>query len=404
MSRSEDLFKVNVMTNYHWQERLNLIQVLARWVCDNLNPNVKFEGSNSHLKKATAEGKLAKAFQYVYEYMAVGKMFHPSEKFDPLFTRAKYQDESMKIQLNRGKYPEFQSLVLGKVIAMHAQFERNKRTYKPVSWAVLEHGMSEQNKALMTRLRMHLCAQANEKNIRADWVTQQMIGLVLRYKCMGAFSNNLHGSIPDTWKEALGDDWVECFASPFNHKFDKYYSIYEQDKPFGSMGNFFSMISQNGGALPLCGKYEINPPWNNQMYEAVQRILAKTLPSDTPIEAIIVGPNWRDTEWIPGITGLIPDNPSYTDHSFKGVHVKEYQNDLTHEKFTLNTVYWVFSQKGIAQDVLETLDLPRPKTMISSGQEDTNEEDQHNKLLALFDSIIRGPGGARPTTRAKTSW
>ena len=196
LDKSSELFPVNEMTNYHWQERLNLIQVLAKWVCENLNPNtVKFEGSNSHLKKTRVEGRMAKAHQYVYEYLAVGKMFHPGEEFDPLFTLAEYQDESMKIQLAPGKYPEFQKLVLETVLAMHKKIERNKETFEPVSWASLEKDMSKENLVVMERLRGQIRAQDRS----AEWVEQQMIGLVLRYKCMGAFSDNLHGSIPEIW-------------------------------------------------------------------------------------------------------------------------------------------------------------------------------------------------------------
>jgi len=187
-----------------------------------------------------------------------------------------------------------------------------------------------------------------------------MIGLVLRYKCMGAFSDNLHASFPSYWMDVLGKNFVECFASPFNHKFEKYYSIYEQDRVFGSLGNFFSMVEQNNGILPLCAKYEINPPWNNQMYEKVQEILSKTFRQGTPVEAIVAGPSWTKTSWIPGLTRLIGSNPKYTENSFRGEKVMEYYNDMQGKKIPLKTVYWVFSVTGLPEGVLKRLNLDKP--------------------------------------------
>jgi hypothetical protein len=98
-----------------------------------------------------------------------------------------------------------------------------------------------------------------------DWIEDQMTGLVLRYKCMGGFGDNLHGSVPSNWASAMGADWAECFALQLNHKFNMYYSIFDQDKVFGSRGNFFLYMHGMRNVLPD-GKYEINPPWNNQMF------------------------------------------------------------------------------------------------------------------------------------------
>ncbi len=91
-----------------------------------------------------------------------------------------------------------------------------------------------------------------------------MVGLVMRYKCIGGFSDNMHGSVPRAWNDALGvGKYVECLASLFNHKFERYYSMYEQYQIFGSLKNLFSMIRQNGVMLPDNGKYKLNLPWNN---------------------------------------------------------------------------------------------------------------------------------------------
>jgi hypothetical protein len=351
------IFLVNRETNKQWNQRLELINGLANWVCSNLNPvPVKWDESNSHLKKSTEEGKLTKAYQYVYEHLAVGKMKFPLERVDPLFTQELFQDDSMIAQLTPGEYPEFQRKIRAALRTLRASPPDDTE----ITWASLQTGMSPATHGVVDRLRKELCERVDEPDIECDWVDQEMIGLVLRYKCMGAFSNNLHGSVPSSWMDELGNQYVECFASPFNHTFDKYYSIYEQDKVFGSMGNFFAMIELNSGRLPAGGKYEINPPWNNQMYERLEEILDVTLACQAPIEAIIVGPKWTKTSWIPGITSLILGNPNYARNSFKGQRELWYINDMTGTPFKQKTVFWVFSRYDIGDTVLNKLQLSRP--------------------------------------------
>jgi hypothetical protein len=113
-----------------------------------------------------------------------------------------------------------------------------------------------------------------------------MIGLVLRYMCLGAFDSNFHGSVPQSWAQEL-PGFVECFASPFNHKFRTYYTMFEQDRDFGSSGNFFVMLERKGGILPP-GRYEMNPPWMNAMYERLQEVI-KQYDKELALSDIILG-------------------------------------------------------------------------------------------------------------------
>jgi hypothetical protein len=364
------IFAVNRETNSHWILRHRIVSDLSYWVARHLNPEtVMWEGSISHVKKSTPEGRLVKAHQYVYEHLAVGKMKYPNERVDPLFTASSYNDHSMISQLIPGSYPCFQRNVKTALTYLHKHLHECCPNDPENSWEHVKSTMSPENLKIMDQLRVDLCRHTNNsvsrprKRIAAtdDWVDQQMVGLVLRYKCMGAFSDNLHGSVPACWLKELGPEYVECFASPFNHKFDRYYSIYQQDTVFGSLGNFFSMISQNDGKLPDFGKYEINPPWNNQMYQQVQKILKRTLlQRDVNIEVIIVGPNWSDTKWIPGITELLDLNPSYKHGSFGNDGRMQYINDMKAKNFHQKSVYWVFSRRGIPDHVLDILHLNRP--------------------------------------------
>ena len=352
-----DIFAVNHDTNKQWRYRLALVEELAGWVFDNLNSvHASWDGRQKGVdKKNTSEGRRTKSRQYVYEHLAVGKMLYPTEGMDPLFTCAEFDDDSMILQLSPGKYPEFRA----EVREMYARLQRfDPSSEANVTWATLENnGMNETTRVNVHRLRVELCERWHEQDIHSDWADRQMVGLVLRYKCMGAFSDNLHGSVPDSWSRGLSLEYVECFASPFNHKFERYYSIYEQDRIFGSQGNFFTMVQQNCGMLPDFGKYEVNPPWNNQMYEQVYRIMRKTMQYQVMIEAIIVGPNWRDTRWIPGITSLIENPGYYAQHSFHHAKVLMYVNDNTGLLFGQDTVFWVITQAPLERDLLESLKL-----------------------------------------------
>ena len=366
------IFTVNRETNSHWLLRLRLVEDLSNWVFRHLNPHaVTWEGSKSHEKKDTVEGRLAKAHQYVYEHLAVGKMEFPLERVDPLFTRSQFDDHSMISQLIPGSYPVFQRNVQAALTYLHDNLDKCCPDDCESSWDHIQSKMSPETLQTMHEVRRDLCDRATtSENSRShrkrvevteEWTDQQMVGLVLRYKCMGAFSDNLHGSVPACWLRELGPEYVECFASPFNHKFNKYYSIYEQDKVFGSLGNFFTMISRSNGMFPDHGKYEINPPWNNQMYEKVRDILRETLSRrNVDIEAIIVGPNWSKTAWIPGITALLTINRDYKYSSFGNDGRIQYMNDIKGMNFTQKSVYWVFSRRGIPDKVLDLLHLSRP--------------------------------------------
>jgi hypothetical protein len=123
----------------------------------------------------------------------------------------------------------------------------------------------------------------------ANWTEDQMTGLVLHYKYVCGFGDKLHGSVSSEWAAALGTDWVEYFASPFNHKFNVYYSVLAHDRvfKFGSKGNFSGLICGRDNVLSA-GNNKINPPWNNQMFETVHQIMRVSMDRRGYILAIIV--------------------------------------------------------------------------------------------------------------------
>ena len=341
-------YQVTRDENKAWYKRLHVVNKLAEWVFINLDMS-KREAIESDARRK------AKAYQYVYEHFAVGKLFHPVEHRDPLFTYGVVEDESMINMLKPGQYPEFQ--VQYRILLREFEGFVPDDGTRPVTMQDVDTNLDSAAKAKISLFREQL--KRDYKGLSRAWYDDQLIGLIIRYNCIGGFSDNLHASVSNTWSEEL-PDFVECFASPFNHKFETYFSVFEKDKLFGSQGSFFVMIHEQGGILPS-GKYEINPPWNNQMYDEMVTILDRSMPTND-IQAIIVGPNWEDATWCnQGFNNLIQSCHEYTENSFKNVNVIGYVNDATSRPLYLKTAYWVISKAPMNESVLSKLSLFNPK-------------------------------------------
>ena len=325
-----NVFAVNKTTNKQWWYRLRLVHELANWVFQHLDSRHATWGKSLD-KKATPEGRRTKAMQYVIEHMALGVMLFPLERADPLFTEKEYEDESLQLQLEPGTYPAFRAQVEKKIERLRAFDPASRET---ISWDEATNGINE---AAIARLEQLWTRLERKRKLSESQIEQEMIGLVLRYKCMGGFENTFHGSVPAEWGQRLAD-YHECFASPLNHKFKTYYSMFEQDKVFGSNGNFFAAVQENRGILPS-GYYEINPPWMNASFEMVARILKRSINKGSRITTIMVGPCWKDTRWIPALKSLVEELP----HSHSGIANLLYSQDMNGETFKLKTIYWVIS-------------------------------------------------------------
>jgi hypothetical protein len=343
------VYFVNQETHQQWLKRRELVEELAKWVLAHLDLSKR--GS-----KETLDRRLDKAYQYVYEHFAIGKMKHPVEMKDPLFTFEMYNDESMDNMLVAGLYHEFQAQMQN-VIQKFQAFCPDKN--KIVTFEDSLVGLSAANVTKIQQVREEL--EKLHPNQESTWIENQMTGLVLRYNCMGAFSDNLHASVLSNWASNL-NGFLECFASPFNHKFENYHSMFEEDREFGSRGSFFAMVHRAGGELKS-GKYELNPPWNNEMYERVLDILTKSLQTQG-IQAIIVGPNWTDAGWCcEGFCNLIRSRKDYITNSFKIVKPVEFVNDATNIIFRQCTACWVLSRTPVQDELLSRLRLDRPNPL-----------------------------------------
>lgn len=80
---------------------------------------------------------------------------------------------------------------------------------------------------------------------------------------------------------------VECFASPMNHYLPDYYSMFDSDSKFGSIGNFFTNFLSSKKE-----RFVINPPFSYVMIRRVCEFCVNR--RNSPRTTILLyGPNWE---------------------------------------------------------------------------------------------------------------
>ncbi|KAK8722026.1 hypothetical protein OTU49_012441 [Cherax quadricarinatus] len=120
--------------------------------------------------------------------------------------------------------------------------------------------------------------------------------LLKRYQTLlGTNPNEGHGTqggLPVTVLECLHKHFsvtFECFASPLNCYFRQYCSAFpDTDSYFGSRGPILDF-------KPVCGSFEANPPFCEELMEATVRHFEKLLSeSHEPLSFIVFIPEWRE--------------------------------------------------------------------------------------------------------------
>ncbi|CAM9219071.1 unnamed protein product, partial [Phaeothamnion confervicola] len=84
---------------------------------------------------------------------------------------------------------------------------------------------------------------------------------------------------------------MECFASPFNCRWERYCSAFpDTDTAFGSLGSFFEF-------RPAAGSFEVNPPFVPEVIVRtaahIEALLAAAKAS--PLSFVVVVPAWEAT-------------------------------------------------------------------------------------------------------------
>jgi hypothetical protein len=352
--------------NALWMCRFNQVKSLVTWVRNNLKdiaPDYEEPTPNRRKpcreRRRTPVEKERKAEQYVMEHLSMGKMFYPLEKDDPLFTQKQYANDSLMSQLNSpGLYDEFQEQVW---ICLSRIKDRLTES-DTISWDTATDGMDENTKKRIE-------SWWNRTTESTDLEDQRLIGLILRYRCVGGFTSTMHGSVPAIWGQIL-PDFIECFASPLNHKFAQYHSLFDDDmEDFGCSGNFFRCVETNNGRLTPYKNYEINPPFANCIYDRIQSILEKTLLNRGPgsvdpkgMKILLIAPAWNDAGWMKGINDLLKQSDLHDGYAAnsKTMNIPKgeihYVQDMSSAQFSCDTVAWFFSPTPIQPvNLLETL-------------------------------------------------
>ncbi len=318
-----------IQSNKEWKWRLDVVDFLEKWVKLKLNVRGDFDRCD----RSDAQ-KEAKAKEYLYGYLFWGRRQYPDSS-DPLFFNDSgfYRDRSLENQMVLGAYGEFLK-------------NFNEKTKRPDEFDG-EVKFSDVEKYLGGSVNaFNSCF--DEVDLDADCKEQAKIGLILRYRCVGGFDSNLHGSLPGRWSDLL-PGFVECFASPLNHKFKAFHSMFDEDYIFGGKGDFFKYLLNNGGILPA-GDYEINPPFHveliNQVAEAVKHSLDNSEANKSSLRIVFVVPDWPGAEFI-----YILDSVA----SMLGTNAMVFRKRYTYSHSNNNplqvkTIFYVLSSSGVSPD------------------------------------------------------
>jgi hypothetical protein len=108
------------------------------------------------------------------------------------------------------------------------------------------------------------------QSIKERMDDNQIFEVMFRYHFM--WGSPFLWSIDEHIHEILVDRFnvtLECFASPFDRKMDRYLSLFQEDKACGSLGNFFSYPFQEDE------RCLVNPPFMSSLFEKMIPILKK---------------------------------------------------------------------------------------------------------------------------------
>jgi hypothetical protein len=88
---------------------------------------------------------------------------------------------------------------------------------------------------------------------------------------------------------------TELFASPLNAYYRRYYSLFEIDKEFGALGNFFEAPDTDFQT----GVFQVNPPFIDRIFQAtvdkIITLLTSAQTNNRKLMFIFFMPNWLDS-------------------------------------------------------------------------------------------------------------
>jgi hypothetical protein len=137
----------------------------------------------------------------------------------------------------------------------------------------------------------------------------------------------------------------ELFASPLNVCQSFYFSLYEEDREFGSQGNFFRprsrpdlRVSKTPVLAP--GIYHVNPPFIESIFiQSSRQILdwLEHISPDQELGFIYIMPNWLDSQGYSQLT----NSPFLQSHQVmprRGHHYQSLSNRLIEAHFNTHII------------------------------------------------------------------
>lgn len=147
-------------------------------------------------------------------------------------------------------------------------------------------------------------------NILSIGNIEDTIDLVERYNFIAPETGLFWSIHPRVYKflnnfnvEKLDEPPIECFASPYNHNLPLFCSAYNEDRLYGSLGNFFNVITSRGfdGCIAQTHqkrRWIVNPPYTPFMFERVINIIENRLTIFPRDEFFFLLPVWKNVKLI----------------------------------------------------------------------------------------------------------
>jgi hypothetical protein len=117
-----------------------------------------------------------------------------------------------------------------------------------------------------------------------------ILALLLRYRTLELETKSFQFTVPKEFYQYVQQTYkfkYEGFASPINNYFDNYYSAFDIDKQFQSLGSFFA------SQLPS-GRYVLNPPFEELAMTKTSKLVLDMINCIDPYSFIVIYPYWPD--------------------------------------------------------------------------------------------------------------
>jgi hypothetical protein len=369
-----------VAQNEQWQRRLKVVMHMEKW----LGANISRYSVEEQYWRTAAQCK-QKGKGYLCCHLMLGKAVIPNGS-DPLFTDEFFDDVSLWKQLE-GKLPDpgQNNFASTKVTEFWNEIRRARDMWSKVVLDAAEVRLLTVNarsthavKVLTSRIR------ETHPKLSEDVVTEHITGLILRYTCIAGFESNQHGSIDPDWS-ALFPELCECFASPLNHVFDQYFSVFDEDSLFNGRGNFFRNIEQNGGCLPNGGSYEMNPPFEETILNKVAAIVRKTfMQRECTARLVLFVPDWPNTMYVPALRDLLC---KMAHHSMQTVAKLKYGH-VSRSGLSVKTIVFVFVGKANPESEASDF-MSECKKMLESSIDQITLTARFSAMESTIDQLLQ---------------